>query len=118
MHFKSFSFFFQPTTLAKNVSSLASSAANSNLRISLSVFKSKITKAGGVICSGLPRISASPVSITQRRSHSSTRMRNVDTMVALFWSPASARAAFGAFARPPTVVSVSSTTSGAEFFLD
>lgn len=47
------------------------------------MFKSKITNAFGVICLASPRISDNPVSITHKRSHSSARIRNVETIVEL-----------------------------------
>lgn len=88
------------TTLAKNVSLLISDGRKVYRLISLSVFKSKITNAGGAICFGLPKISAKPVSITHNRSHSSTRIRNVDIIDELSAKFPSTTVAFGAFVRP------------------
>lgn len=69
--------------MAKKVPSFDWSSGNEYLLISVSVFKSKITKADGAICFGFPKISANPVSITHKRSHSSTRILNVEIIVAL-----------------------------------
>lgn len=66
--------------LAKNVVSFIFSSGMTNLFISLSVFKSKITIAGGATTSYAPQTSATPVSINQSRSHSSARILNTDTI--------------------------------------
>lgn len=63
-----------------------------------------MTTAGCVICRGLPRISDKPVSITHNRSHSSTRIRNVEIIDELSANWPSAMVAFGAFVRPPVVI--------------
>lgn len=92
------------TTFAKNESSFTCDSGKIYRRINLSVFKSNITRAGGVICIGFPKISAKPVSITHNLSHSSTRIRNVEIIVSLLDRPAFDCTALGAFARPPTII--------------
>lgn len=66
--------------LAKNVVSFIFSSGMTNLFISRSVFRSKITIAGGATTSYSPHTSETPVSNIQSRSHSSARIRNTDTM--------------------------------------
>lgn len=88
------------TTFAKNVLLLLSLGVNVYRRMSSSVCKLKITSAGGAICFGLPKMSAKPVSITHKRLHSSTRIRNVDIIDELSASgPLTASASLAA-ARP------------------
>lgn len=103
------------TTLAKNVSLLTSDDLKVYRLMSLSVFKSKITSAGGAICFGLPRISAKPVSMTHRRSHSSTRIRNVEIIDELSAKPLLETVAFGAFKRPPVVSGVNELSDSIVF---
>lgn len=57
------------TMLAKKESSFTCSSGTINRRISLSVFKSKTAMELGAHCFGDPKISANPLSMTQRRSH-------------------------------------------------
>lgn len=83
--------------------------------MSLFVFKSKITRAGGAICFGLPKMSTRPVSITHNRSHSSTRIRNVEIIDELSANWPSTTVAFGAFVRPPVDSAVENPSDCNEF---
>lgn len=57
-----------------------------------------------------------PVSITHNRSHSSTRIRNVDIMVELSANWPSTPVAFGAFVRPPLLDSEAESPSDCKKF--
>lgn len=83
--------------------------------ISLFVFKSNMTKAGGAICLGFPKISANPESMTHNRSHSSTRIRNVDIIDELSTNWPFPADAFGAFVRPALVFAEETPSLSTEF---